>query len=62
MDFFIDDKDVENFISMISKEAFLSFNDNNEATCVYLSKEVPQVSELEKAYHDFLYEVMTTRE
>ena len=57
--FFIeDDKDVENFISMISKEAFLSFNDNNEATCVYISKEVPQVSELEKAYHDFLYEVI----
>lgn len=54
-----DDKDVENFISMISKEAFLSFNDNNEATCVYVSKKVPQVSELEKAYHDFLYEVMT---
>ena len=57
--FFIDDdKNVENFISMISKEAFLSFNDNNEATCVYISKEVPQVSELEKAYHDFLDEVM----
>ena len=57
-----DDKDVENFIPMIYKEAFLSFNDNNEATCVYVSKKVPQVSELEKAYHDFLYEVMTTRE
>ena len=54
-----DDKDIENFISMISKEAFLSFNDNNEATCVYISKKVPQVSELEKAYHDFLYEVIT---
>lgn len=53
-----DDKDVENFIPMIYKEAFLSFNDNNEATCVYISKEVPQVSELEKAYYDFLDEVM----
>ena len=56
---YTDDKDVEKFIPMISKEAFLSFNDNNEATCVYVSKKVPQVSELEKAYHDFLYEVMT---
>lgn len=58
----IDDKDVENFISMTTKKVLLSFNDNNEATCVYVSKKVPRVSELEKAYHDFLYEVMTTRE
>ena len=57
--FFIDNyKDVENFISMTSKEAFLSFDDNNKATCAYISKEVPQVSELEKAYRDFLDEVI----
>ena len=53
------DKDAENFISMTSKEAFLSFDDNNEATCVYVSKKVPQVSELAQPYHAFLYEAIT---
>lgn len=57
--FCVDNENEENFISMTTKQAFLSFGDNNKATCVCITKETPLVSELEEAYNAFLDEVMT---
>ena len=55
--FSIDNKNGQSWISMTSKRAILCF-DNNKAVCTYIAEEVPQVSELEKAYRDFLDEVI----
>lgn len=57
--FFIGDKNNQSLISMTAKQAFLCFDNNNKAICTYVAEKVPQVSELEKAYCDFLREVMT---
>ncbi len=60
--FFVARNEDQSAVSFSTKSVLLCFSDDNEATCAYISKEVPQVSELEIAYNDFLREVMTTRE